>query len=169
MCAHHYEDIVVSMVTGTNEWHWSRWEYFCFFRSSAAAATAPAPLAALGRYDGAKVSGQDASHTKRLPLFHGSTVMPSGRCPSDRNIPDGSKRDGTCAAVRALCTMSLSAACRWSALTPKTAEANNCLTYRVSTNHWSWLFVRYIGCLTIQDYFIPLVKVPVAISSAGKS
>ena len=48
----------VSMATGTNECPWSRLEYFRLFRSSAAAATSPAPLAALGRYEVANVSGQ---------------------------------------------------------------------------------------------------------------
>ena len=47
------------------------------------------------------MSGQVASHTRSLPLFHGTTVIPSGRLPSERKTPVGSSRDGTCAAVRA--------------------------------------------------------------------
>ena len=41
--------------------------------------------------------------------------MPSGRFPSERNMPDGSKRDGMCAAV---CSMPMV-----TPLTPDTAEA----------------------------------------------
>ena len=52
--------------------------------SSAEAATVPASLAALDRYEGANVSGQVASHTNNLPQLHGTTVMPSGRFPSTR-------------------------------------------------------------------------------------
>ena len=74
----------VLMATGVNVCEESRWAYLVFFLSSANAATAPASLVALATYEGAKVSGQVASQTNNLPLFHGTTVMPSGRFPSVR-------------------------------------------------------------------------------------
>ena len=62
--------------------------------------------------DGVKVSGHVASHTKIRPLFQGIVVVPSGRFPSDREIPDGSRRDGTLAVAREHLMMSLMAVCR---------------------------------------------------------
>ena len=71
----------VSMATGVKMWCWLRAAYFsCLFRS-ARAATAPASLVALGRWEGANVSGQVASHTRSLPLFQSTSVTPSGRLP----------------------------------------------------------------------------------------
>ena len=75
---------VVSMATGTKRWVRGRLEYLVLLRCSAAAATPPASPVASARYDGAKVSGQVASHNRSLPLFHGTTVIPSGRFPSER-------------------------------------------------------------------------------------
>ena len=86
---------VVSITTGTKRWLRDKLEYLVFLCCSAAATTAPASLVASARYDGAKVSGQVASHTKSLPLFHDTTVIPSGRFPSERQIPDGSSREGS--------------------------------------------------------------------------
>jgi len=48
----------VSIATGVKVWAGLRLAYLVFFLSSAEAATAPASLAALGRYEGANVSGQ---------------------------------------------------------------------------------------------------------------
>ena len=39
-------------------------------------------------------------------IFQGTIDTPSGRFPSERYRPEGSKRDGTCAATKALCMMS---------------------------------------------------------------
>ena len=94
---------VVSMTTGTKRWLRDKLEYLVFLRCSAAATTAPAFLVASARYDWAEVSGQVASHTKSLSLFYGTIVMTSGRFPSERQIPDGSSRDGICGKVRARC------------------------------------------------------------------
>ena len=58
------------------------------------------------------MSGHVASQTRSLRLDQGTTVTPSGRFPSVRERPDGSRRDGTCADVKALCKMSLMALCR---------------------------------------------------------
>ena len=79
--------------------HCSRQMYLAFFLSSAKAATAPASLLALEVYEGAKVSGLVASYTKSQPFFHGTMVTPSGRFPSDRWRPDGSRWDRVLAKV----------------------------------------------------------------------
>ena len=50
--------------------------------------------------DGVKVSGHVASHTKIRPLFQGIVVATLGRFPSDREIPDGSRRDDALAVAR---------------------------------------------------------------------
>ena len=42
-------------------------------------------------WDGANVSGHVASHTRTRPPFHGTIVAPSGRLPSDREMPVGFK------------------------------------------------------------------------------
>ena len=102
--------------TGLNG-HWrehmgGEWlEYFVFFRLSAAAATIPGPRAASSTYEGAKVSEHVASQTSNFPRFHGTNVIPSGCFPSTRLTPMGSNRDGMCAVVRALCTISFSTEC----------------------------------------------------------
>ena len=100
----------VSMATGVKMWHWLRAAYFSCLLRSAWAATAPASLVALGRWAGAKVSGQVASHTRSLPLFQGTSVTPSGRLPSERERPVGSSLEGKWVADIARWTMSLTAA-----------------------------------------------------------
>ena len=77
------------------------------------AATAPGSLVALARWEGAKVSGQVASQTSSLPLLQGTSVIPSGRFPSERNKPVGSNLDGRRAVDIARWTISLIAAWRW--------------------------------------------------------
>ena len=72
------------MATGVKEYFGSRQIYFVFFLSSAMAATAPAAFVAPEMYEGTKVSGLVASHTRSLPLFYGTIVTPSGRFPSER-------------------------------------------------------------------------------------
>ena len=42
------------------------------------------------------------SHIKDLPSRHGTRVRPSGRLPSERLIPAGSKMDGISEDVKAL-------------------------------------------------------------------
>ena len=79
----------------------SRYEYLIFFRSSAWLATAPAAKVDCARRDGAYVSEQVASQTKRFPFFHGTMVIPSGRFPSERSRPVGSSLDGMWEVVRA--------------------------------------------------------------------
>ena len=51
------------------------------------------------------MSGQVASHTRGLQFFHGIIVTPSGRLLSVRARPAGSSLEGTCAVMRALCTI----------------------------------------------------------------
>ena len=64
------------------------------FLRSASSATAPASLVASVMWDGANVSGHVASHTRTRPPFHGTIVAPSGRLPSSREMPIGSRCAG---------------------------------------------------------------------------
>ena len=58
----------------------------------------------------AKVSGHTASHTRSWPHFQGTIDTPSGRFPSKRYRPGGSRRElMERAATKALCMMSLKA------------------------------------------------------------
>ena len=59
----------VSTATGWKRCEGFKFEYFTFFLVSAPAATAPASLVALARYDDAKVSEQVASQTSSLLLL----------------------------------------------------------------------------------------------------
>ena len=69
----------VSMTFGTNSCETDRLAYFdCFFFSASAAAE-PAAAADRLMYDGARVSGHVASHSRHLPLDHGASVAPSER------------------------------------------------------------------------------------------
>ena len=100
------------MATGVKIWPAPRWTYFCCFLRSAWFATALASATAIDAEDGAYmyVSGHVASQTRSCPHLHGATVIPSGRFPSARARPDGSKRDGMCAADKALLIMSFNSA-----------------------------------------------------------
>jgi hypothetical protein len=64
----------------------------------------------------AKVSEQVASQRIRLPLDHGINVAPSGRFPSLRSIPEGSRIPGICTVAQARRMMSLMA--EWRAILP---------------------------------------------------
>ena len=59
------------------------------------------------------ISGHVASYTRSWPHFQGTIKTPSGRFPSERYRPEGSRRYGTCAATKALYMMSLTAEWRW--------------------------------------------------------
>eukprot|EP00731_Ephydatia_muelleri_P006234 Em0003g482a len=61
------------------------------------------------RFHAAKVSRHIASHTRSCPHFQGTIETPSGRFPSERYRPEGSKRNGTCAETKALCMISFTA------------------------------------------------------------
>ena len=81
-----------------------------FLFRSASSATTPASLVASVMWDGANVSGHVASHTRTHPPLHGTIVAPSGRLPSDREIPVGSKCAGIFTAANDLLIKSLIAA-----------------------------------------------------------
>ena len=81
-----------------------------FLFRSASSAIAPASLVASVMWDGANVSGHVASHTRTRPPFHGTIVAPSGRLPSDREMPVGSKCAGIFIAANDLLIKSLIAA-----------------------------------------------------------
>ena len=98
---------LVSKATGCT-WNWPvSPAYFRTFLSSASLAAAPATVAVAGRWEGAKVLTQVASHTNDFPSVNGNSVSPSGRLPSPRSMPVGSKRDGTPTACRVRLTTSL--------------------------------------------------------------
>ena len=63
------------MATGVKMWCWLRAAYFSCLFCSARASTAPASLVALGRWEGANVSGQVASHTRSLPLLQRTILV----------------------------------------------------------------------------------------------
>ena len=94
---------------GTKRWVAVMSLYLSIFYRSARLATAPGPFGMMEECDGANVSGHVASHTKIQPLFQRIVVAPSGRFPSDWEIPDGSRRDGTLAVARERLMMSLMA------------------------------------------------------------
>ena len=85
---------MVSTATGENMWLFSRFEYFRHFSVSASEATTPAPALDLETWLGAKVSRQVKSQTRHLPLLYWINVIPSGRFPSCRQMPVGSRMDG---------------------------------------------------------------------------
>jgi len=100
----------VSMAIGTKQCVEAKDAYFTLFLSSASLATHPASKDARPKYEGAKVSVHVKSHTKHFPFFQGARLIPSGRFPSERNTPDGSKREETLAEDRAWWMRSLMAA-----------------------------------------------------------
>ena len=59
------------------------------------------------------MSGLVASQTRCFPLLQGTTVTPSGRFPSARSRPGGSRREGTFAVASDRCMMLFSAPWRW--------------------------------------------------------
>ena len=61
--------MAVSMASGVKVRHWSRAEYFSHLHHLARAATAPASLVTLARWEGENVSGQVAFHSRSLLLF----------------------------------------------------------------------------------------------------
>ena len=97
---------------GTKRWVAVISLYFSIFSRSARLATAPGPFGIMEECDGANVSGHVASHTKIRPIFQGMVVASSGRFPSDWEIPDGSRRNGTLAVARERLIMSLMAVCQ---------------------------------------------------------
>ena len=70
----------------------------------------PAPLAARGPWEGAKVSGQVTSQINTRPPFHGMSVVPSRRFLSDLYTPECSRWTGVSIDVKSLFRSSLSAA-----------------------------------------------------------
>ena len=61
---------------------------FHSLRSSATPAPAPGSKEQAARWVSAKVSTMVASQTRQRPFFHGKRVIPSGRLPFPRLIPD---------------------------------------------------------------------------------
>ena len=72
------------------------------FCCSACSATNPGPLEAKAMCEGARVSGHVASHTSTRPQLQGMIDAPSGRLPSERHKPVGSRWAGIPAADKYL-------------------------------------------------------------------
>ena len=90
------------MAIGVKIWPGPRCAYFSCFLRSTWLATAPVSATAIVALDGAWVSGHVASQTRSCPHLRGANVIPSGRFLSAQARPDGSRRDGMCAADKAL-------------------------------------------------------------------
>lgn len=101
----------VSKDSGSKRNRCARSLYFLRFLSSASRAAAPGVLAAESTWLSANVLAHVASHARHIPLVNGKTVMPSGRLPSPRSTPVGSKREGIRADSKARLMMSFSAVC----------------------------------------------------------
>ena len=103
---------IVSMATGLNWYILQRDEYFERFLFSAHSLGAPARDAAELIWEAATVLTQVKSQTEHWPCDQGIMVAPSGRFPSSRDSPVGSKWDGTPAAPRARWIILFIAECR---------------------------------------------------------
>ena len=105
---------VVSTAIGWNMYRSISWWYFCRLLDSARLAAYAGCSAVWGRFVAANVSLHVASHTSGFPFLNGKTVMPSGRRPSPRSNPGGSRFEGMPAVTRARLTTSFRAAWRGS-------------------------------------------------------
>ena len=102
---------VVSTARGSKRYLRASAAYRVRLRCSAARAADPGVTAQSVTWVVLKVLVQVASHTRDRPLLNGEIVMPSGRRPSPRSRPLGSRSAGTPAAARPRLIMSLIAAC----------------------------------------------------------
>ena len=82
--------------------------YFVCLRSAARSAAEPGVMNVRARWEAANVSGQVTSPVRHLPTLQGTSVIPSGRLPSDLNRPIGSRDDGTPDRMQARHSMSFS-------------------------------------------------------------
>ena len=65
--------------------------YIRFLRTSAEREAEPGSVAVGANAEGGKESTQVQSQMRHFPLENGNTVMPSGRLPSTRSMPTGSR------------------------------------------------------------------------------
>lgn len=101
----------VSTAIGSNRYLSVRGLYFSILRSSARLAAAPGSIAESTMLPPEKVSVHVASHMSDLPPRKGKMVIPSGRLPSPRSRPTGSRCEGKPAPFKLLLRVSLRAAC----------------------------------------------------------
>ena len=86
--------------------------YLVCLRSAARSAAAPGVMDVRALWEAANVSGQVTSHVRHLPTFQGTSVIPSGRFPSDLKRPIGSLDEGTPDRTQARHNMSFNVLCR---------------------------------------------------------
>ena len=85
--------------------------YLVCLRSAARSAAAPGVMDVRALWEAANVSGQVTSHVRHLPTFQGTSVIPSGRFPSDLKRPIGSLDEGTPDRTQARHNMSFNVLC----------------------------------------------------------
>ena len=85
--------------------------YLVCLRSAARSAAAPGVMDVRALWEAANVSGQVTSHVRHLPTFQGTSVIPSGRFPSDLKRPIGSLDEGTPDQTQAWHNMSFNVLC----------------------------------------------------------
>ena len=85
--------------------------YLVCLRSAARSAAAPGVMDVRALWEAANVSGQVTSHVRHLPTFQGTSVIPSGRLPSDLKRPIGSLDEGTPDRTQARHNMSFNVLC----------------------------------------------------------
>ncbi|ESN94813.1 hypothetical protein HELRODRAFT_180165 [Helobdella robusta] len=83
-----------SMQTGKKSIEGRAPSYFLNFSSDALVAAQPLSLLVKCTYRSANVPGTVTSHARHLPALQGINVQPSGRFPSNAEIPEGSLRTG---------------------------------------------------------------------------
>ena len=86
--------------------------YLRFLQTSAERDADPGSIAVRANAEGGKELTQVQSQMRHFPLEKGNTVMPSGRLPSPRSRPTGSRTALKPADYKARLMMSLEAECR---------------------------------------------------------
>ena len=104
----------VSNVSGMNVYVYWRSTYVSSFLVAAVSAALLAFADVRWRYESATVLVTVTFHVRLFTRCYGMRVSPSGRFPSMRDSPGGSRTDGVLAIVSARCMMSLSWWCRMS-------------------------------------------------------
>ena len=98
-----------------SDYHWKlslNPSYLRFLRTSAERNADPGSVAVRANAEGGKESTKVQSQMRHFPLEKGNTVMPSGRLPSQRSRPTGSRTALKPADDKARLMMSFKAECR---------------------------------------------------------
>ena len=132
----------VSTAIGSNMWRPTMHAYFTSLRVAANSAAASASRAASVTYDSARGQDTVTSQHNDLPLWHGTSVRPSGLFPSDGNSPMRFLVTGTPAEAKLRAIKSLMAWCL--ADLPGTLLHTKLWSPRASTSEllWHWCGVQ---------------------------